>query len=90
VSKYKPLPWCERGDSNPHGVTHWNLNPIADNDLAESREKRVPNDLKVPRIIGVFWEMPVVALVGLVAQCVAARVARRAVGLVSAPLEWLP
>jgi hypothetical protein len=19
--------WCERRDSNPHGVTHWNLNP---------------------------------------------------------------
>ena len=18
-------PWCDRGDSNPHGVTHWNL-----------------------------------------------------------------
>src|SRR5690606_1175433 len=20
-------PWCERGDSNSHGLPHWNLNP---------------------------------------------------------------
>src|SRR5574337_221577 len=20
-------PWCERRDSNPHGLPHWNLNP---------------------------------------------------------------
>jgi len=21
------LSWCERGDSNPHGLPRWNLNP---------------------------------------------------------------
>src|SRR5277367_5070223 len=24
---FKTVLWCERRDSNPHGVTHWNLNP---------------------------------------------------------------
>src|SRR6185437_4434402 len=23
----RSAPWCERRDSNPHGLPHWNLNP---------------------------------------------------------------
>ncbi len=39
-----PAQWCERGDSNPHGLPHWNLNPA-----------RLPIPPLSPEVVGMHY-----------------------------------